>query len=270
MMYLIPIFTLFVFGGIESTFELMGTSFYYALGSAGLILVFGLGLRELLKKKKEQFGEVIIHNPEKSLFAKVKILAWTTKPVKLALFSLIFFSILVTFGALNQQTGLPLTGIPLLVEQQFTPTGQFLSAIEPACSAETLFLLALIGILVSIIRHLQYKYKYSDTFYWIVGLTAIPIFSGLFGVALHTARYAASEVSLLGVFFYWFFTGLLIVMFASVIPAIIWHYANNAILKFQEMTSNEMLFVAVFAAITLAIIIFILLFIARKRGGNGG
>lgn len=211
--------------------------FYMKLLYGGLIGITVIYVLNYLWKPNNKLGDSIGffnigEKPSLSYFKRF------TAP-QLTILALIFFSLIfLSANLLNFKQSF--TGLKVL-PQQFTPVDSLAlsSAIIP--SAENLLLAVTIGLLLLGLTFLALRTKMSSNEYglyaWIVSIFG----AGIFGVIWHSTVYSGSDTSLLVVFIFWCFMGLLTIATGLwTIPFIV-HLLNNFFIDFTRIFTSDTL-----------------------------
>lgn len=187
--------------------------------------------------------DVIGFDPEESIFRNKKYFSRiVSNPIlQFTAFLVISIFIVVILSA-AQQSSLPESvkqWIPstkaILTQQTVDPAAGTYIYVEPAASDETLDIVVLISIFI-ILAKLLYKSMVEKghigsakiTYKFLLYLV-IPVLGGLSHYVDHFFRYGAQDTSLTAVFMFGLITAYLIVLFFSIIPAIVYHQVNNLI-----------------------------------------
>lgn len=251
---LIPIWALLGGGGAEESVNLTKFFLYVAWGVAVILFLVLFKAIRLFSKRGKDVYDVFVHDPEKSLLARLKDVPFLRffyrvdkSILLLVLFSLLLFIPFSFVGGLLRQTAFegsflvnifPQTaysGSVLLTEQQVTETADFGLSVWPASPVETLTDVGVIALMLIFLRVLVAKgvipVVVAGFFKW----TVVPVLGALNHLVIHLFRYGGSDVSLLGVFNFGLLTAYLFLIFASVIIVSLMHEINNGVGKLFEM-----------------------------------
>ena len=150
----------------------------------------------------------------------------------------------------------PTSDVPIF-GQQFTETADIFFSIYPASTAETagaIFFAAIVAFAIN--RFLYSKIGKSS---WYLAIASFPISTTLYGIINHLMRYSSSDIAMFNVGVFWFITGLLVILFGSVIPSFVQHDVNNLFVKLSELFSSDAIFTYSLAVIIVGWILFLLL-----------
>jgi len=214
-------------------------------------------------------SKIIIHNPKEDGFDMGGLTLFIQNPLKMWMFSVVIFSFSTFITASN---AIHMTAIPKPAEMAVTELGELGMVTEPASTAETLMLLAIIFIIYSLINYVFKRYGIYDTStgriaYWIIALVILPILGGFFWYGIHTWRYGAEETSMLYAFMFGALQTFITNTTGSIIPALVFHETNNLFIKMLELYSSDkvLLFVIVIFILFGSILSFLILRDVRKR-----
>ena len=243
------LFIVFVLFGLGAGKD-MDNLWLFLFSIVPTILVIGLMIAERYLVGNEWIDS-IIHEPEKGILHVIHPIF--KDPVFLLLISLIMFSMIGLFSAVTN------TFFFMPVEYRVTPAARTIMAAEPASTSETLWFQGLLlPTFMGIIAVYFLKLR-SPTLYQRLLLGVLVSFLILAPVEMlyHMVNYGSEEVELVHTYIFGAGASLITVMTGSIIPAIVWHSANNFFFGVKEYFSNDM---AIIVAIT-AIIFFIFLLV---------
>lgn len=252
-------------GGFEKEAILQKFWFYAGPGMGFLIGIIAISIASFIifKEKDKEINGVYIHNPEKGVFS---FMSKYLTPLNLILGSLLVFG---TIGIFSTVTQTFFTEIPM-IEQQFTETAEVMFSVYPPSPAETF---GLIFVVMLSLFSLGLFYKKNNTPKGSFVYVSIPItiiVSVLYGVINHTLRYSSSDLSMLVVMVFWGFMGLMLILFGSLIPLLLFHDINNLFSKLNKMFSSDKVVYVTIGVLVFIFIIFIMRIIFKKRKKNVG
>ena len=170
-------------------------------------------------------------------------------------FSIVFFAV---FGIFATQTNTFFAGVPS-IEQQVTETGDILLNSEPASTSETLTIVAIIALVMYIMSVILNRYgmKFDSTENMLISAFAGVTAGSVSGFLVHLNRYSNSETALLAVLFFWSMGSIITVIFKTIYPFALWHFANNFFLRLNHFVSDDKILVSVIIFIVLYILFYI-------------
>ncbi len=262
---------LFLFKAVETDIFLEKSQFYFGIGAIILFaIISGITTISVLVKQGKLRGDfwlifnLFIHDPEEdSVFSGTPVTKYLTLS-NIIHFSIIFGLMVSLFSTV---TGTFFVSVPS-TEFQVTETGKLILGTEPASSIETVIMIFVLGLLIGLSRFLIKKYDLPESFKYI-SFVFIPIFTALFWVAMHFARYGSVETNLLASGFFGFSGASLSLLTGSVIPWYIWHVLNNLFGKAIEIFSNEVVLPIIIVSLVIYISSLVLYKLIIKKGvGN--
>ena len=169
-------------------------------------------------------------------------------------------------------TGISQTALASPLEQQVSGTARFVFDIYPASPSETTLLGAIVSIFAlitfGIYKLFKADFKNPLIFYSfaIINVVIFTIVGSFFGTWLHTYRYGGSEVAIATVAKFWGISGFIIALTGSLIPALVFHDVNNAILSARQhfATQTVTTYVAIFLFISIVLLTFLIIDKFRK------
>lgn len=248
-------------GGVEEPLNVDKFQFYIGLGIVAISAFLGIKFArsKITNKKWRKFWDVNIHDPENSVFAKLKefpvfgfLHKVNKKMILLYMFGLLLFIPFLTGGNFIRQSAigeggeggvlatiLPQTSFPdkgFFTEQQVTPSASFFLSIIPASPAETAFDLAVYALVLLAGGYAAFVKGWIpvESFAFIKWGVA-PVFSAFNHLLYHIVRYGGDEVSLAAVFLFGVIQAYLYVFTASLVLPFLFHDLTNGILKLFDM-----------------------------------
>lgn len=248
---------LFGQGGAEQEANLWVLLISVGSGLYGGLLIILLKLGRFIvittnSEKKYGWIDSVVHDTEDSdLPVKTKGFKWLKSPLIMSLFFIILFSIL-NLVQVYQNTFF--TALPQRVPQQITETAQGILSTIPA-DQEIWIPIALGGLLIGIFNWMGKTKRVDIAISKTMIYFLIPILYTLFWYGMHLFHHGDSDISLLFVGIFGLVSGILLVVFRSVIPILILKILNNLYQHFAGVIeSNEMIL-----WITVGLNIFVLL-----------
>ena len=261
----------FTFGGIESRFLFDTGSFYTAFLVGGVLIILTFHIIAIVSraslrgsnKAKLPFRSFIF-DPETAPLPNLDILGfkpfkWMFNPIHVIVIFSSFFALLGLLSAVSpyaQFTFIPVQSF----EQQLTPTGELILAVEPGASSET-FGIGSVAIIFYSLLILLLSLGVINTFvFYLFQYAVIPPIIGLLGVLLHVARYGSEEGALSFTWIFWTSGTILMFVTGSIIIFWIWHFFNNALNKGKDLFSNDQIIFTVLGTIFSVLIIYFMLY----------
>ncbi len=236
--FLIPLIALGALGAMEDPDNVMSFVFYAGLLVASIILI---AFARFTEYGKQSLLGAILFDPERGFVSKnfhffknPLLVLWASVIMALGigLFSVIsgtFF-----FGKTSYQ---------------IHPFGQILAGAEPASLTETLIQCILIGIAYKLALRISNNKK--NALFWGAYLV-LSFLSIFFMLALHFARYGASETKMMETLGLFFAVWLMVVALGTFLIPYVIHFFNNLLYEAKNIYSSD-------AVITITWIVFILL-----------
>lgn len=221
---------LFVGNGQENVNNLIKVGLYLI---PAFVIIF-LTLIDKFFLKTADF--TIVHDPQKGILSRFFSTKWNDWRV----YGIITFAIAVPvfyyFGILRQFSFIAIERYQILEIAQVYLAG------EPASTGEVL-MFALIYATIYYFVQKWVKKNYA-------GVSVLSFFGMVFAVlvltAFHLAHYGSSEKDLFAVFnFFFFFQGIPLWLFGSIVPLIIFHNVGNYFDAFRTLFSNQLIEVIV-------------------------
>jgi hypothetical protein len=259
---ILPLFVGFALGGFEESFVsgravqfgdfLLSYLIYYIFIVGALIGLPVLKMRELIltergehpanQSKPEMFNVAIIHDPAQdgALYNLLEgsfrknPMRWTNNPFKLFFGSLIFFGII---GIMQSVYSFSFVGVPQQALQQVTKLGSIIFAIEPPAFAETLLILVVFSILLSVVGYFTSKWNLGKGAYYFGGVLMSFVVAILW-VGLHLLVYGNLDSALIYTGIFGFTGCILTLLFGSFIPFYVFHLTNNLFVALGSVYSG--------------------------------
>src|SRR3990167_777247 len=262
---------LFSGGGAEKEENLFVVLISLGAGIFGSIAIFLLKLAQFFSKKfngERKYGWMgsIVHDPEISdLPIEKKGLRWLKNPFITALVFLIPTSILGTIQVYQNQFW---TAIPARVAQQITETAEGILSTFPA-DQEIYIPLALCGLMIFIFRWMKKYRKIDESTEKLLQYLIIPIAFVAFWFPVHYFNHGTSDIALRYVFLFGTISGLLLAIFKSMIPVLIFKVTNNLYAWLNGFIgSDERVLLITFFFNLFLVIILALIFSMRAKGAE--
>lgn len=223
----------------------------------GIIILFIVEL--IITKGDSSYGNSLAFNsPGESPSLEVDLFKGG---FKVFLFSLILFSALGLYGAINHQT---FTGVGTL-ENQFSPTDELLYSSLLIPAAENLGSAFIIAFLIFGIRWLARKNEWDSGSFKILAWVSIPFVTAVYGVLNHLLRYSSSDVALMSVFIFWFVGGLLTITTGSFYSFWVLHICNNLFFSLGGLFASDNIIIGTVVVEIMLIALFLYLFVFRRK-----
>lgn len=263
-LYLLPQFFLFGQGGVENPDNLWKFTIYSGIGAFAIIIIVMLKIIRWIFRNNPEYDWVdsVGHDPEKSFLSKIPFIKIVVNNIVLLWLASLLFFLPISIGAAlrPEQTFYPDT-IVLELEQQTTETAELGLSAYPASPAETLFLAVVVTFILLILGWLKKQDIITLGVYQVLKYTAVPIIGTMLWVTYHFARYGNIQTALVSVALFGFISTFLIVLFHSIIPAMVYHDVNNIIKKAFTLFSSDQLLIVLGVFIAILTVIFAYLLI---------
>lgn len=258
--YILPFLALFFSGAVEQQINIDKVGIYSsAIMSVYLTFMFiKLAVYFLRTRGYNIEIPVIFHDPE---FSPVRSLRLFRDMRFVILLMFIISSILVISG--TAQTG-------LIAEQQVTDTGQLIFATYPAAPSETLLLMGILSFILALEFLLYFKVirkriKLPLMAIFIFNLLLFSIVGSYYGEYLHEYRYGASDIDIGKVRLFWGISGFSTAATGSIIPALVLHDVNNAVVQSRTLFTSTIANTYVFIVLGIAIVLMALLLFSKRE-----
>lgn len=259
---------LFSGGGAEQQANLFIVLISSGAGIFGAVAIFLFKLatyitqRERADKKWGWIGS-IIHDPEDSVLPVTRNgWQWIKNPFLLALLFLVITSIVGVFQVYQNTF---FTALPPRVTQQITEAAQGILSTIPA-DQEIWIPTFFAGLLLSIFSWLRRQKKIDATLEHTLSFAIVPAFYALSWLMVHKFAHGSSEIALSYVFVFGLISGLLMTLFRSVIPHLVWKIVGN-IYQYMNGTiqSNEIILWVTIGINFVLVALFVLALTLRKK-----
>jgi len=244
MNVIFPSIALYLFGGVTDPERAGVSMWYFASVSLPAIVVLLFLLIEFIKtqqpaiKKSLGWAGIIFYDPEISFSGLFPSVTKFFTLYRLTIFSLFIFPILFMFSSI---TNTFFVGVPGMVAQQITETGQVMLSAEPTASSETILFLVLFSISINFFFWLwKDRRVISKTFYY-VQLALQPLLFAVIWMLFHSARYGTQEVALQSTLIFGLMGGLTLVTFGTLLLWYIAHFFNNFYYTLNVLLPNDII-----------------------------
>lgn len=231
-----------------------------------------LKIRELLltdrnehpanQSKPELFNVAIINDPQQdgllyNLFDYIGLkgnknpMRWTLSFWRFIIVGIIFFGFI---GVLQSIFKFQFVGIPQQILFQITPATEIFFSAEPPAFIETLSILFIFCVLLSVCGYVSSKFKLGKGGYYSLGILACVITGFLF-MGFHNITYENDEASLIQTFVFGFVGSLITLLLGRFEWWYIWHFSNNAFAQARETFSSRSEDIVFVTIITLVILL---------------
>lgn len=242
-----------VFGFFRGAFafrELFDNYLVYAISGAifltGTLMLVGAEI--LITKGDKTYGSGL------GFFSPGQAPAFNIGIFKRPLSAVLLFSIIFAVaGLIFATTGQSFTGIGGL-PQQFTAIDSIVFSATLVPISENLGAIFVLAWVIFILRRLAFRFKWSRGAFIASVLLIGPLAYGLYGLANHVLRYAASDENLVTVFGFWTTGGFITVITGVAIAFWAVHLINNLIVESTELFSSDVgVAIAVFLILSLVV-----------------
>ena len=237
-------------GGAEEQAYLTKFFFYTAPGLIALLILVIIKIVRAFVKT--DYVDSILHDPQDSVFYNIPVLRTILEnPLLLVVGSIIFFSSLVYIGKVTQTQFIGSAEVPVY-EMQVTEIAEVGLSVWPPSPSETFEFAVAVLLFMFLLKFLKHKKKLNEPLYQGLLYVVVPIISTLLWLMYHLFRYGASDLKILNVMWFGYISAMSIVLFRTIIPALMYHDVNNLFVKLFKMFSSDLV-------LTITLIILILL-----------